>query len=781
MSISEEAVRRIHDTPSLITFLRDELKWRLPESVSTEDVTFEWSPQELKLHEKTQVKLKDGTVRQLQPMAADQPWGIFLVEFNDTNIYKSRLREILRGLVPRRQRDSKLPSWKLDNILFICTTTDHHFTFAHFTGEKPERAKLIRFSWSPEEPMRTVCEYNLPELKMPDDAATWTKQWQQAFDVQKVTDAFFKDYTSVFVELQTMLRKQTKDAAWAHDFALQFLNRILFIYFVQKKEWIGNDKRFIRTLWGAYKLRSQRKDSFYEEWLSVLFFEAFNNKYQNRAENLKRFPEQIHKAFASAPYLNGGLFYQNELDGTHSFTVSDSIFERLFDTFNGTKPGFLERYNFTISEDTPLDQEVAVDPEMIGKVYESLVNIKSEGATEEDLRGKAGIFYTPRVEIDLMCRLSLSDCLTNQLGAENLGVSKAEHKDVLREAVFAYSLEEKRDVDAKLTEKNLWVDLDRALRTITVLDVACGSGSFLIGMLLVLDDLQARANAVLGTQETAYQRRKRIIGQSLYGVDVMDWAVHVAELRLWLQLMIETELHPAELKLTPLLPNLSFKVRCGDSLVQEIGGINLGLHTTHSELSPSSKGKLTTLKGEKLNYYQGQYKDSIAKRKELEHVEFNIFKGILLEKKMALANEIKVLKRRIENPETEQIELIDTGKRRAHQLDLRAQTWTKEKEAKQSELERIDASLASMKSERDVPFVWDIAFVEVFEGDHQGFDIVIGNPPYVRQEKIADPHLDAARFGGEDSPKWKEKKLNTKQSSSVRFTRHIRNTSDTTA
>jgi hypothetical protein len=95
--------------------------------------------------------------------------------------------------------------------------------------------------------------------------------------------------------------------------------------------------------------------------------------------------------------------------------VPDTVFEMLFDRFDGQTPGFLERYNFTITEDTPFDQEVAVDPEMIGKVYESLVNVTVEGLEEQDQRGEAGIFYTPRIEIDLMCRLSLVDWLHHHL------------------------------------------------------------------------------------------------------------------------------------------------------------------------------------------------------------------------------------------------------------------------------------------------------------------------------------------------------------------------------
>lgn len=237
----------------------------------------------------------------------------------------------------------------------------------------------------------------------------------------------------------------------------------------------------------------------------------------------------------------------------------------LFDRFDNSSPGFLEHYNFTVAEDTPLDQEVAVDPEMIGKVYESLVNIKFEGKVETDQRGEAGIFYTPRVEIDLMCRLALTDWLTNHLGKE--------YKTLIRRAVCAYFHDEKQSADNALLNANLIRRIYDLLVKITVLDPACGSGSFLVGMLLVLDNLLTRLSRILGVEETSYERRKLIIGQSLYGVDVMDWAVHVAELRLWLQLVVETDLEPAELRFRPLLPNLSFKVRCGDSLVQEIAGV----------------------------------------------------------------------------------------------------------------------------------------------------------------------------------------------------------------
>jgi hypothetical protein len=457
----------------------------------------------------------------------------------------------------------------------------------------------------------------------------------------------------------------------------------------------------------------------------VLFFEAFNNKFHG---GHRHFPKDILGALHLAPYLNGGLFSENRLDQAYAVNLPDEFFVQIFDAFDGSTPGFLERYNFTIAESTPFDVEVAVDPEMMGKVYESLVNITFVGLTEEDLRGRAGIFYTPRVEINLMCRLALVDALSNRLGAE--------FRPLLYDVVFATEPDEKESADAALTAHNLWSRFNDALRSLSICDPACGSGSFLVGMLLVLDDLQARANQQLGIEETPYERRRRIIGNQLYGVDVMDWAVHVAGLRLWLQLVVETDLKPAELKFRPLLPNLSFKVRQGDSLVQEIAGINLGLHRQHLEIPASLKGKITQLKGKKLRFYQG--KEHITEA-ALKHEELQLFREILQHKIHSLHNEIVTLNRQIAHlgSQTELPGMATAPNSRtpgAREAELRAQL-----EGKQDDLPRFQDALNALKTVQDVPFVWDIAFVEIFEGDSGGFDIVIGNPPYVRQESIAPP------------------------------------------
>ncbi len=645
----------------------------------------------------------------------------------------------LPNVTQRRAVHRALARTHLEHLLCYVTSDGKQaaFVWARRRGDG-RKVELRTLPYEVGSPARTTIErlgelaFSFDELGLSGEPTVTAvlDKLNNAFNVEAVTRSFFEGYKTVFANLQEHLYKANGDKVWAHDYALQFLNRLMFLYFIQRKRWLGNDPQFIRHFWEAYKGSGQPKDSFFGKWLSVLFFEAFNNKFQAGRSDRQHFPPEIREALALAPYLNGGLFTRNQLDERYHVTLPDDFFVMLFDRFNGSTPGFFERYNFTITESTPFDIEVAVDPEMIGKVYESLVNITFEGLTEEDLRGTAGIFYTPRVEIDLMCRLALVDWLANHLGEHR--------KPLLYEAVFAYELQEKEEADRKLTRENLWEELNRLLREVTVCDPACGSGSFLVGMLLVLDDLQERANRVLGIEETPYERRRRIIGQSLYGVDVMDWAVHVAELRLWLQLVVETELKPAELKFRPLLPNLSFKIRQGDSLVQEIGGINFGLHQKHLPLPPTIKGKITQLKGKKLRFYQGETQG--LNEQALKREEVLLFREILQYRQHALQEEVKNLTCRIKAPD-KQLSLTDMQRKEPEQLTRMLEALKHEREEKEAELVRITQALDALRTAADLPFVWDIAFVEIFEGDKGGFDIVLSNPPYVRQEKIAPPTL----------------------------------------
>ena len=660
--------------------------------------------------------------------------------------------------------------------------TDWHFVNVKYDTDNPEKRRLFRrITIGPYEKLRTASE----RIALLDLASISTdleglspldiqQRHEAAFDVEAVTEEFFEDYKSVFHDLQDDLANQTTDQRWAHDYALQFLNRCMFLYFIQRKRWLGDDTEFLRSFWESYQVvlnlptgrdsrngtdsigaTSEQADSFVDRWLNILFFEAFNNKFHG---GHRHFPDKIREAMQLAPYLNGGLFTENALDGAHDFLISDQRFKRIFD--------FLESYNFTIAEDSPLDQEVAVDPEMIGKVYESLVNVSDEA----DERGDAGIFYTPRTEIDLMCRLALVDNLTNHLGEE--------HKNLLYEVIFAFNPDDKAEADRKLAAAQLWEPLDGCLKQLAVVDPACGSGSFLVGMLHILNDLHERVNRGLGREESSFDRKKGIIGQNLYGVDVMEWACHVAELRLWLALIIDAEFSAAALhaRNEPLLPHFSFNIRCGDSLVQEIGGMNLAtLRDAFSGVPPALKARITRLKNEKLKFFDNDPICRYRSEKELQQEELELFRTLVDTHAKDIHQQIDDLQQLIDGPRERQMRLDGTVEERVdRQLELQAMEWRKQIEELTEALDHLKAARSALVSAKDVPFVWDIAFVEIFTGEKGGFDIVIGNPPYVRQENIADPNLPRERVTPANKKAYKAKLARSVYQAFPRFFRYRR-------
>ena len=671
------------------------------------------------LPERTSDLVSEAPLR-LATGGRDNDFHIIYVKLKTEKLRKTDERQIITHLQTRYP----------DALYIFSNPTQDHWHFVNVKVVRSERTQKLlfrRITIAPDERLRTAAEriamLDLEDMGEPDTlfqtrelltALEIRRGHEQAFNVEKVTEAFFEDYKRVFEKLQTDLYNQTGDAKWAHDYAQQFLSRCLFLYFVQRKRWLGDDIEFLRTFWETYQNESQPPDTFVQKWLNVLFFEAFNNQFHG---GYTYFPSGIREILQLAPYLNGGLFRKNQLDTDYIINVSDDLWQEIFT--------FFEQYNFTIAEDTPLDQEVAVDPEMIGKVYESLVSV------EDEERGDAGIFYTQRVEIDLMCRLALVDNLANHIGTE-------EDKYLFYEVFFALEPEEKREADAKLT--HLWEKIHEHLTEITVLDPACGSGSFLVGMLQVLDDLCERAEYHLSIiTQSRFERRKTLIGKNLYGVDVKRWACKVAELRLWLALIIDAEFTTAELNVRkePLLPDFSFNIRHGDSIVQNIGGMNLSQIRSLSSSAPRAlKRKITNLQTEKLKFYNNEEDRKYAEKSDVQEAEHGLFRELLQSYDIQLAKDIHAAKAWLEDP-AEQLTLDGMRPPEGQELDF-------ETLQKQRELARHEENLAQVQRVREAlssnttrPFVWEIAFVEIFS-QRDGFDIVVENPPYTRQEDIMD-------------------------------------------
>lgn len=636
--------------------------------------------------------------------------------------------------------DPKQQHWHFVNPRLVSETTRGK------EGERRLRHILRRIAVGPEDKLRTAIErfshIRLSALEADTlPAAQIHDRHNEAFNVERVTVEFFQGFKDRFLALQKELLDATDDLQSAHDYALRLLSRIMFVYFIQRKRWLGDDPDFMTHYWQAYLTQRGRKPTgFFSQWLEPLFFEAFASPAEASLVNKRDYmPADLRETLRNAPYLNGGLFSRDDLDLRHSgrVVIHDEFFEGLLDPADG----FFERYNFTISEDSPLDQEVAVDPEMIGHVYESLVNISepgSEAAEDRTRQREAGIFYTAPTEIDLMCRLALSDYLRNHLGDE--------HRDLIYELVFSLEPDEKAHADQAAADLDLWPRLGGLIRGVTVVDPACGSGSFLVGMMNILFDLRQRAAAQIGVAQTENEAKREIIGYNLYGVDVMQWAVEIAELRLWLQLVVHTELEPGELQgPRPLLPNLSFKIRQGDSLVQEVAGVNLAHLKTDVTVPTNLRGRLRKLQDHKLAFYEAKEHYSPEAEDEIRKEERKLFLDILHHKATALEQQVQRIAARL----GERQRRIDGTEEDAASPEERREL-EQQREQVEAQLESVGQAHAAILKAKQVPFVWDLAFVEIFEGDTRGFDIVIGNPPYVRQERIADPEVPLSEQSKED-------------------------------
>ena len=303
----------------------------------------------------------------------------------------------------------------------------------------------------------------------------------------------------------------------------------------------------------------------------------------------------------------------------------------------------------------------------------------------------------------------------------------------------------KRTADQQLRDRNLWNPLDECLKGLAILDPACGSGSFLVGMLHVLDDLRERANRQLGNDERIFDRKKAIIGGNLYGVDVMEWACHVAELRLWLALIIDADISRGELRehAQPLLPNFSFNIRCGNSLVQEIGGFNLAqILADFSGVSNALKGEVEDLREEKLKFFNNDDTRQYRSRQALEQAEVTLFRKLLDSQVNVIKRKINVLQDKIRAARVRQLNIHGEAEPPGTgELDRETQVWQEQIKTHTEHCDEIKQTWLAIGNAPTLPFVWDIAFVQIFADEKGGFDIVIGNPPYVRQESIADPNL----------------------------------------
>ncbi|MBI5756884.1 MAG: Eco57I restriction-modification methylase domain-containing protein, partial [Planctomycetales bacterium] len=526
----EQALLKVRDQASFIQrLLIDTLNWSVREDVERiEDISFGWTQAELRA-EGLDLQVIDGNVWQLQRFNGNQPWGIFLLEFQRPDAFVTGrgmvgpLRKVLRGLVPSRRKAPDAGSWNREHLLFICTHQYQQFRFAYFKAPPGQiaAAPLAAFGWGPDIPARTACEFNLPQLTWdaglsPND---WVKQWSAAFDVEKVTQKFYQDYSAIFSDVEHRIGASTglKSADDLRMFTQTLFNRLMFLRFIERKGWLEFQGRhdYLRALFSAGGLGGK---SVYLSRVRPLFFQGL------AADDRKG-----HDAFGKVPFLNGGLFEENDLD-RRAKDVPDVALKPMIGS-----EGLFYRYNFTIEESTPLDIEVAVDPEMLGKVFEELVTGRHE----------TGSYYTPRPIVSFMCREALKGFLSGKTAASAECVAKL---------VDEHAIEGLNETHAR--------EILTALDGLKAVDPACGSGAYLLGLLheLVAIYRLLYSERLVRNPRSLYDLKLRIISHSLYGVDLDPFATNIAMLRLWLSLAVEAD--------EPIpLPNLDFKIETGDSLL----------------------------------------------------------------------------------------------------------------------------------------------------------------------------------------------------------------------
>ena len=498
------------------------------------------------------------------------------------------------------------------------------------------------------------------------DSQLSLKDLTKAFSVDAVSDMFFEGYKKQYENIIFYItgkrmvkvankweeRLEGKPCAFImqqfshfpdpeksiRDYVKKLMGRLVFLQFLQKKGWLGvgvhdewgnGDSEFIQNLFASCNDQNHFVDNVLEP-----LFNDLNTERKNDISCTSKF---------KVPYLNGGLFEREAADETE-FPLPAKYMQDLLD--------FFASYNFTIDENDPDDAEVGVDPEMLGRIFENLL---------EDNKDK-GAFYTPKEIVSYMCRESLIAYLQT-------GIEDEPTKEAIRQFVTTHQIQE-----------HLPENTDQLLKDVKICDPAIGSGAFPMGLLKELFCCRTALEGI--DQHQAAEIKKHIIQQNIYGVDIERGAVDIARLRFWLSLIVDEESPQA-------LPNLDFKIMQGNSLLEQYKGVDLS-KLLPEKIVDEEIGIQATLFAEEFGNEQ----------KELEDLTNSYYECFNPDKKKEIKKEISA-----------------TIRRQIHDRGI-----------------KVDFGSLDL-SGNDQFFLWHTWFHDVFSKG--GFDIVIGNPPYVSAVNMA--------------------------------------------
>jgi hypothetical protein len=526
--------------------------------------------------------------------------------------------------------------WRLSYICDLKEGNTAAKRFSYILGDEQGQYK------TPIERLGKVAEKN-GRLKLSD--------LKEAFSVDALSKEFFDEYHRHYDRICDYIihsHINTLTHLHIHDYVKKMMGRIVFLHFLQKKGWLNGNLAFLRDLF----FFSPHQGDFLEQVLEPLFFGIFNTEKDNREQlfKTKGWDIGLLEDWKELPYLNGGLFERDAVD-EQNITLPASLFEDLFT--------FMASYNFTVDENDPDDAEVGVDPEMLGKIFESLL---------EDNKAK-GAFYTPKEIVRYMCKESLIAYLDSKVNSE-LNASLITNNESLVTAVRRFV--EHHEMQPEL--ESYREALDTALREVRICDPAIGSGAFPMGL---LNELWRCREAVEETSSRV-ELKKEIIENNIYGVDIERGAIDIARLRFWLSIVVDAE-EPEP------LPNFDYKFMQGNSLIESYKGIDL------SRISNRLRG------GQSKSTQLLLGLDSDFSKKNLQRLMRDYFSVTDHKQKASMRQAI--------NDEVKRLITDFIGGTAA-------------------DLDKLDPS-----ANQDF-FLWHTWFKDIF--DNGGFDIVIGNPPYIQ-------------------------------------------------
>ena len=649
----------------------------------------------------------------LQASIIAQVSGTFFITFADVTVQSSvhlkRNRVSIQNCIRTIMEDN---TSALIFFHFADNLNEWRVSFVHRaeTLKTSTSAKRYTYLCGTGHPCRTIAERFQKLAKKADEGAAITvDDMLNAFSVEALSKEFFAEYkvfyedfvqyitgkryirakgkagyenrvvagakvhTEIFAHFQRISNgDEQKAEKKVRDYIKKMMGRLVFIQFLQKKGWLGcsddnwndGDRDYLQHLF-EYSTAEQQ-NNFLATVLDPLFFGMLNTNPEDREKHFaqKNWDTTLLDRFGKVPYLNGGLFEEDEEDdvpvvfpaalfGNPSQKETERIFRSSqnddypYDASCGLLD-FFARYNFTIDETDPEDREVGVDPEMLGKIFENLL---------EDNKDK-GAFYTPKEIVQYMCRESLIAYLAEE----------TQNEPAMRNLVLNHDIQTIKDKETVLS----------ALKNIKICDPAVGSGAFPMGMLNELFACRTLLEGDSADEERRSRIKKEIVRENIYGVDIEKGAVDIARLRFWLAIIVDEKI--------PLpLPNLDYKIMQGNSLLESYEGISLEnlLHQNKNDLFCTTEENIKTLQTAISDYYQP--KTHKSKQTMKQHISQLVY---------ALLSE---------------------------------QGWSKEHD-KLADLKKIPIDSNSSF------FLWHTWFSEVFNrpADCNGFDIVIGNPPYIQ-------------------------------------------------